>query len=194
MRCAGASGAPSVVCRPPAGPGTCRPTERVKGCSLLPEPGRTMPGVRPESREGDVSTGTGTDIGWLVDGFTQRVPGVAHAAVVSADGLLMASSSGLPRDRADQLSAVASGLGSLTNGAALCFSAGQVVQTVVEMQGGFLLLMAISDGSWLAVLASPTSDIGLVGYEMTMLVDRVGEHLSPELRTSGSATPAWPGN
>ena len=57
-----------------------------------------------------------------------------------------------------------------------------------------LLLMAISDGSWLAVLASPTSDIGLVGYEMTMLVDRVGEHLSPELRTSGSATPAWPGN
>jgi hypothetical protein len=54
--------------------------------------------------------------------------------------------------------------------------------------------MAISDGSWLAVLASPTSDIGLVGYEMTMLVDRVGEHLSPELRISGSAATAWPGN
>ena len=91
----------------------------------------------------------------------------------------------LPRDRADQLSAVASGLGSLTNGAALCFSAGGVVQTVVEMQGGFLLLMAISDGSWLAVLAAPTSDIGLVGYEMTLLVDRVGEHLSPDLRHAG---------
>jgi predicted regulator of Ras-like GTPase activity (Roadblock/LC7/MglB family) len=59
------------------------------------------------------------------------------------------------------------------------------VQTVVEMQGGFLLLMAISDGSWLAVLAAPTSDIGLVGYEMTLLVDRVGQHLSPELRNSG---------
>jgi predicted regulator of Ras-like GTPase activity (Roadblock/LC7/MglB family) len=68
-----------------------------------------------------------------------------------------------------------------------------VVQTVVEMQGGFLLLMAISDGSWLAVLASPTSDIGLVGYEMTMLVDRVGEHLSPELRSGGPAA-AWPSN
>ena len=56
------------------------------------------------------------------------------------------------------------------------------------MQGGFLLLMAISDGSWLAVLASPASDIGLVGYEMTMLVDRVGDHLSPELRQTG---PGW---
>ena len=65
------------------------------------------------------------------------------------------------------------------------------MQTVVEMQGGFLLLMAISDGSWLAVLASPTSDIGLVGYEMTMLVDRVGEHLSPTLRASGAGS-AWP--
>ena len=57
------------------------------------------------------------------------------------------------------------------------------------MQGGFLLLMAISDGSWLAVLASPTSDIGLVGYEMTMLVDRVGEHLSPALRGAEAAAP-----
>jgi hypothetical protein len=138
-----------------------------------------------------LSTGTGTDIAWLVDGFTQRVPGVAHAAVVSADGLLMASSSGLPRDRADQLSAVASGLGALSNGAAVCFSAGAVVQQVVEMQGGFLLLMTISDGSWLAVLASPTSDIGLVGYEMTLLVERVGEHLSPALRQSGST--GWQG-
>jgi len=93
----------------------------------------------------------------------------------------------LPRDRADQLSAVASGLGSLTNGAALCFSAGAVVQTVVEMQGGFLLLMAISDGSWLAVLAAPTSDIGLVGYEMTVLAERVGRALDPGVRTATTA-------
>jgi len=51
--------------------------------------------------------------------------------------------------------------------------------------------MAISDGSWLAVLASPTSDIGLVGYEMTLLVERVGEHLSPALRQHGGAAPGW---
>ena len=36
--------------------------------------------------------------------------------------------------------------------------------------------------------------IGLVGYEMTMLVDRVGEHLSPELRAGGAAAAAWPSN
>jgi predicted regulator of Ras-like GTPase activity (Roadblock/LC7/MglB family) len=48
-----------------------------------------------------------------------------------------------------------------------------------------VLLMSISDGSCLAVLAAPTCDIGLIGYEMTLLVDRVGQHLSPELRNSG---------
>lgn len=120
--------------------------------------------------------------GWLVSNFVERVPGVAHAVVVSADGLLLTSSQGLPRDRADQLAAVASGLVSLTQGAARCFEAGHVVQTVVEMERGFLLLMSISDGSCLAVLAAPNCDIGLIGYEMTLLVDRVGQLLTPELR------------
>lgn len=120
--------------------------------------------------------------GWLVDDFVERVPGVAHSVVVSADGLLLTASDRLPRDRADQLAAVASGLLSLTQGAARCFEAGQVVQTVVEMERGIVLLMAISDGSCLAVLASPSCDIGLVGYEMTLLVERVGQLLTPQLR------------
>lgn len=120
--------------------------------------------------------------GWLVNDFVNRVPGVAHAVVVSADGLLLNASSHLPRDRADQLAAVASGLVSLTQGAARCFEAGQVVQTVVEMERGLVLLMSISDGSCLAVLAAPNCDIGLVGYEMTLLVDRVGQQLTPQLR------------
>lgn len=120
--------------------------------------------------------------GWLVDDFVDRVAGVAHAVVVSADGLLLTASAYLPRDRADQLAAVASGLISLTQGAARCFEAGQVVQTVVEMERGIVLLMSISDGSCLAVLAAPTCDIGLIGYEMTLLVDRVGQVLTPQLR------------
>jgi hypothetical protein len=120
--------------------------------------------------------------GWLVDDFVNRVPGVAHSVIVSADGLLLSASNQLPRDRADQLAAVASGLVSLTQGAARCFEAGQVVQTVVEMERGIVLLMSIGDGSCLAVLAAPNCDIGLVGYEMTLLVDRVGQQLTPQLR------------
>lgn len=123
-----------------------------------------------------------SQFGWLVNDFAERVPGVAHAVVVSADGLLLTSSSRLPLDRADQLAAVASGCVSLTQGAARCFEAGGVRETIVEMERGIMLLMAISDGSSLAVLAAPVCDIGQVAYEMTLLVDRVGQILTPELR------------
>lgn len=131
-----------------------------------------------------------SSFGWLVSDFADRVPGVAHAVVVSADGLLLTSSARLPRDRADQLAAIASGVVSLTLGAARCFDAGGVVQTIVEMDRGIVALMSISDGSCLAVLAASACDIGLVGYEMTLLVDRVGQLLTPELRAElqGSST------
>ncbi|MFD1151891.1 roadblock/LC7 domain-containing protein [Saccharothrix hoggarensis] len=120
---------------------------------------------------------------WLVDDFVARVAGVAHAIVVSADGLLLASSERLPIDRAEQLAAVASGLVSLNLGAARCFEAGDVKQTVVEMERGYLFLMSISDGSCLAVLAAPNCDIGLIGYAMARLVERVGVQLTPEIRS-----------
>lgn len=120
--------------------------------------------------------------GWLVSNFAERVPGVAHAVVVSSDGLLLTSSQALPRDRADQLAAVTSGLISLTQGASSCFDGGEVIQTAVELERGSMLLMSISDGSCLAVLAAPDCDLGLVGYEMALLVDRAGELLTPALR------------
>ena len=124
-------------------------------------------------------TSSAQDLNWLITNFVERVPAVAHAIVVSADGLALAFSAGFPEDRADQLAAVTSGLTSLTQGAARVFEAGSVIQTVVEMQGGLLLVMAISNGSSLAVLAASDCDMGLVAYEMTLLVERVGRALTP---------------
>jgi predicted regulator of Ras-like GTPase activity (Roadblock/LC7/MglB family) len=123
-----------------------------------------------------------SDFSWLVGDFVNRTPGVAHAIVVSADGLPVAVSDRLDRPKADQLAAIASGLASLTQGAARCFDAGAVNQTIVEMEKGFLFVMSVSDGSCLAVLASPSCDIGLVGYEMALLVARTGDVLTPALR------------
>ncbi|HET9006952.1 MAG TPA: roadblock/LC7 domain-containing protein [Actinomycetes bacterium] len=122
------------------------------------------------------------NLNWLVSNFAKSVPGAAHAIVLSADGLLMAVSERLDRARADQLAAVASGLASLTQGAARIFTGGIVTQTIVEMERGFLMVMSVSDGSCLAVLAAPNCDIGLIGYEMALLVARTGEVLTPELR------------
>ncbi|MCF6476869.1 roadblock/LC7 domain-containing protein [Nonomuraea sp. MG754425] len=92
-------------------------------------------------------------VDWLITDFVSTVPGVAHAVVVSSDGLPLAASAGFPADRADQLAAIASGLVSLTQGAARVFEGGAVNQTIVEMQRGLMLIMSISDGSTPAVRA-----------------------------------------
>ena len=123
-----------------------------------------------------------SDFNWLVGNFVNRTPGVAHAMVVSADGLPVAVSERLDRPRADQLAAIASGLASLTQGASRCFDGGLVTQTVVEMDRGFLFVMSISDGSCLSVLAASTCNVGVVAYEMAVLVARVGDVLTPTLR------------
>ena len=128
------------------------------------------------------------NLNWLVGNFATRTPGVAHALVVSADGLPIAVSDRLDRSRADQLAAIASGLASLTLGASHCFGGGLVKQTVVEMERGLLFVMSISDGSCLAVLAASTCDVGVVAYEMTVLVARTGDVLTPTLRAELQAT------
>jgi hypothetical protein len=50
------------------------------------------------------------------------------------------------------------------------------------MEQGLLIVMAISDGSSLAVLAGDDCDMDLVAYEMSLLVVRVGDALTPEVR------------
>jgi uncharacterized protein len=129
----------------------------------------------------DLSTDA-RNLNWLVANFAKATPGVAHAMVVSADGLPVAVSERLDRPRADQLGAIASGLASLTLGASRLFEGGQVTQTVVEMDRGFLFVMSISDGSLLAVLATSNCNVGVVAYEMTVLVARAGDVLTPSLR------------
>ncbi|MDY7085069.1 MAG: roadblock/LC7 domain-containing protein [Actinomycetota bacterium] len=122
------------------------------------------------------------DMGWLLNNFANSVAGIAHVVAVSADGLLLAASRDLPADRADQLAAITSGVVSLTDGASRMFNAGEVQQTIIEMDSGYLFLMTISDGSSMAVLAARSCDVGQVGYEMALLVERVGASLSPAPR------------
>ena len=108
---------------------------------------------------------------WLVSKFAREVSGVTHAVLVSADGLLMAASEHMPIERADQLAAVASGLASLSTGASQLFNGGYVLQSVVEMENGYLLLMRVGDGSNLAVLTQESADLN----ELVALASDDGE-------------------
>ena len=119
---------------------------------------------------------------WLVNNFVAEVPGVTHAIVVSADGLLLIASDELTDEQAQQLSAVASGARSLAETSSRLFDLGGSRQTIVRMERGYLFVMAISDGSCLAVLAGSGCDMKIVAYQMTRLVENSGHVLTPQIR------------
>ncbi len=121
---------------------------------------------------------------WLVSDFARDTPGVLHALVISGDGLLLASSGTIDATLRDQLSAATSGLVSLSRGTAQLLNLAPVSQTIIEMAGGYLFTTPISHGSALAVVAQRSCDMGMSGYEMTMLASRVGHALTPAPRTA----------
>jgi predicted regulator of Ras-like GTPase activity (Roadblock/LC7/MglB family) len=123
-----------------------------------------------------------SDLNWLLEDFVDRVPGATSAEVVTADGLVLCVSAQISGDAADQLAAIMSGLASLTDGAAQVFAAGSVRQLILEMEKGFLFVARVGDGSVLALMCESSCDIGLIGYEMSLLIGRVGDVLTPELR------------
>lgn len=124
------------------------------------------------------TAGQAQDLNWLLEDLVARVVGARHAVVLSADGLLMGRSAGLSKDDSEHLSAMASAFQSLARGTGRHFGGGHVRQTIVEMEHAYLFVTAAGHGACLAVLGEEDSDVGMVAYEMNLLVKRVGTYLS----------------
>ncbi|KNB49982.1 roadblock/LC7 domain-containing protein [Streptomyces caatingaensis] len=146
-----------------------------------------MTAIRNASAAAEPATDAGGNLNWLLDDLVERVADIRKALVLSGDGLALGASKDLGREDGEHLAAVASGFHSLAKGVGRRFDAGEVRQTVVELDGAFLFVTAAGHGSALAVLAAADSDIGLVAYEMTLLVKRVGAHLASAPRTGEAA-------
>lgn len=134
---------------------------------------------------------SGNTLDWLLDGLVQRVPASEHALVLSADGLPVACSSGLRREDAEHLAAIASAMHSLARGVGARFDKGALRQTVIELANGYLVVTEAGHGACLALLASIDADLGLVAYEINVIVGQVGDQLSarPRLNPEGSRVP-----
>ncbi|MET9709574.1 roadblock/LC7 domain-containing protein [Nocardiopsis alba] len=117
------------------------------------------------------------NIDWLLDELLERAVGSRHAIVLSADGLLIGRSESLEKEDAEHLSAVASAFQSLARGTGRHFGGGEVLQTVVEMESAYLFVTGAGRGACLAVLAEESADVGLIAYEMNVLVDQVGRYM-----------------
>jgi predicted regulator of Ras-like GTPase activity (Roadblock/LC7/MglB family) len=129
-----------------------------------------------------MKTTAAAELAWLVDDLVTRIPQAQQAILVSADGLLMAASANGHRDDAEHMSAVAASLFGLARGAGRRFGTGKVRQAVLEMENGFLFVIAAGNGACLSVLADESADAGLMAYEMAMLVVRAGQHLGTSPR------------
>ncbi len=130
------------------------------------------------------------ELSWLLDDLLTRASGTQHAIVLSTDGLLMATSSGLDRPAAEHLSAIASGLHSLAGGASRQFAAGNIRQSIIEMDRAFLFVAAAGEGACMALMSDADSDVGLIAYEMNKVIERVGQYLSAPPRPDMPSSPA----
>jgi uncharacterized protein len=133
-----------------------------------------VPGVPPSGN--DVRT-----FNWLLSNFVETTAGATDAVAVSSDGLLMAMSSTLERAGAEQLAAIIAGMTSLAESTARCFALGGLDQVIIAMEEGYLFVSRVSDGSSLGVVAERRCDVGAIGYQMQLLVQRVGASLTPAL-------------
>jgi predicted regulator of Ras-like GTPase activity (Roadblock/LC7/MglB family) len=131
-----------------------------------------------------MSVETSTDrhqFNWLLGNFVHQTDGVRDAVAVSSDGLLIAGSEGLSRAEADHLAVIVSSIASVARSASRRYDFDGLKLIMIEMRRGFLMVSVIAGGSCLGVVAEGDSDVGLVGYEMSLLAERVGGLLTPAL-------------
>jgi predicted regulator of Ras-like GTPase activity (Roadblock/LC7/MglB family) len=133
---------------------------------------------------------TDNSLSWLLHNLLDQTPGARHALVLSRDGLKLCWSEHLTLDRADQLAAICSGIQALAQGASMEFGdgTGGVRQSMTEFHGGLLFIVEAGKGAHLAVVAREDADPGVIGHQMTELVEQIGEHLRAEPRDQGSGT------
>ena len=127
------------------------------------------------------------DLDWLTTSFAERIPGVESVVVLSTDGLVLALSDGLDKDTADTLAAV-SGLASLTAGRPGTWGPATSTRSSSRWTAATSSSPPSARGP-LAVMCGPDCDIGLIGYEMSMLVARIGQVLTPALQAELSMRP-----
>jgi predicted regulator of Ras-like GTPase activity (Roadblock/LC7/MglB family) len=126
----------------------------------------------------DRAPATNSRLDGLLTRLVEQVAHVRCAVVVSEDGLVVSKSTSFPRPEAERLAATASALMSLNRSVCADFSGGAVLQSLLEMSSGYLALTSAGTGAYLAVITTENADVGVVVFEMNMLVKKIGEHLS----------------
>lgn len=120
------------------------------------------------------------DLSWVLNDLIQ-VPGARHAILVSADGLLLASSSEIGRDDAETVAAAMSSMQSLSRAVAPFIGAqtpGRWRQTLLEYDHGWIFLIAAGTGAYLAAAAAADVDMEAMSFRMQQQVTALGKAMT----------------
>ncbi len=127
-----------------------------------------------------MTTQAATSLSWLLNSFVRDTPGVIHAQTMSSDGMHLAASDGMSDVQCDQFAAISSGMVSLGDSARDVFGQRPLIRTIVETESGWIVLTRVSENACLAVITDADADLGLIGYELSLLVEQAGDFMSPE--------------
>jgi predicted regulator of Ras-like GTPase activity (Roadblock/LC7/MglB family) len=105
-----------------------------------------------------------------------QTPGVEAAAVVSFDGLPMASALPVDMDE-DRVAAMSAALLSLAERAAQGLGRGDLSQVYIEGEHGTVFLVSAQDEGVLIAVTTAGSKVGMMLYEVKLAANRVGEVL-----------------
>lgn len=129
------------------------------------------------------------ELPWMLDDLTE-VPHVVSVVVLSTDGLIVQKSTSMAQDLAEILAAGASSMYSVAAGTGRRFASGPVQQVVIEYQEHTLFVAAAGQNARLAVLCDQDVDMGMVAYEVSRLVTRIGDYLGAPARSALPGTDA----
>ena len=105
-----------------------------------------------------------TGLGDVVRSFAERA-GVEAALLLSGDGLPIEHAARQPLE-SDTVAALAATLAQHASRLGRGTGQGELHTAVLEFAGGLLVLAAVGDGDWLAILARPDADVGPLLYDL----------------------------
>ena len=145
----------------------------------------------------DLHAGSRSDrLDRAIHGLLAQTPEIEAAAVVSFDGLPMASALPPSMDE-DRVAAMSAALLSLGERAAQGLGRGELSQVYIEGDSGTVFLISADDEAVLVAVAAPGAKVGMMLYEVKRCASAVAEVLRaedevPAAEPQLSAVPAQP--
>lgn len=110
----------------------------------------------------------------LLKGLEATTPDIEASAVVSVDGLMIASA--LPRDvEEDRVAAMSAAMLSLGERTAKELARGDLSEVYVKGENGYIVLMSSGENAVLTALARKDAKLGLVFLDMKRIAEEVAK-------------------